>query len=74
MMVIIADSVLNYDYKALVLIITANQKNYGNNIADCAWALALVYLAYSVYFRDDNGEELNIIIRKPSRQTLKFAL
>jgi nitroreductase len=28
-----------YDYKAPVLIITANQKDYGNNIADCACAL-----------------------------------
>lgn len=28
-----------YDYNAPVLIITANQKNYGNNIADCSCAL-----------------------------------
>lgn len=28
-----------YDYKAPVLIITANKKDYGNNIADCACAL-----------------------------------
>ena len=34
-----------YDYNAPVLIITANQKDYGNNIADCACALENMMLA-----------------------------
>ncbi len=34
-----------YDYKTPVLIVTANQKDYGNNIADCACALENMMVA-----------------------------
>lgn len=34
-----------YDYSAPVLIITANQKSYGNNMADCACALENMMIA-----------------------------
>lgn len=34
-----------YDYNAPALIVTANQKDYGNNIADCACALENMMLA-----------------------------
>lgn len=34
-----------YDYEAPVLIITANQKDYGNNMADCACALENMMIA-----------------------------
>ena len=34
-----------YDYNAPVLIVTANQKDYGNNIADCACALENMMIA-----------------------------
>lgn len=34
-----------YDYKASALIITANKKDYGNNIADCACSLENMMIA-----------------------------
>lgn len=34
-----------YDYNAPVLIVTANQKDYGNNIADCSCALENMMIA-----------------------------
>lgn len=38
-----------YDYSAPVLIITANRKEYGNNMADCACALENMMLAANEY-------------------------
>lgn len=34
-----------YDYNAPILIVTANQKDYGNNIADCSCALENMMIA-----------------------------